>query len=131
MQKDLRNREDVHLLVTSFYKKVRKNPEIGYFFNNSISDWDAHLSKLTDFWESNLFFAGNYNGNPQRAHVKVDQENGGKIDQSHFGIWLNLWFETVDELYKGELAERAKHNARKMSTHLYIKMFQSRQVKED
>ncbi|MDT0650484.1 group III truncated hemoglobin [Autumnicola edwardsiae] len=126
MRKDLQNRKDVHLLITSFYKKVRKNPEIGYFFNNSINDWDAHLSRLTDFWESNLFFAGTYSGNPRRAHVKVDYEHQGKIDGRHFGIWLNLWFETIDELFEGELAERAKHNARKMSTHLYIKMFQSR-----
>lgn len=127
MQGDITNREDVFLLVSSFYKKVRKNPDIGYFFNEVIEDWDAHIIKLTDFWESNLFFKALYKGNPQKAHVKVDQENNQKISSYHFGIWLNLWFETIDELFEGELASRAKTNARKMSSHLYLKIFQARE----
>lgn len=126
MRNDIQNREDVSTLVNRFYSKIRKNPEIGYFFNESIKDWDEHLEKLTDFWESNLFFKGIYRGNPQKAHVKVDRENDHKISSEHFGVWLNLWFETIDELFEGELANRAKNNARKMSTHLYLKIFQSR-----
>ncbi|MDT0643396.1 group III truncated hemoglobin [Zunongwangia sp. F363] len=126
MKRDLKDRKDVYTLVSSFYNKVRKNREIGYFFNNSIKDWDAHLNKLTDFWESNLFFTGSYRGNPQFAHVKADHENHNKINEYHFGVWLNLWFETINENFSGELAERAKHNARKMSTHLYLKIFSCR-----
>ncbi len=126
MKQDIRNREDVHKLVVSFYRKVRENKEIGYFFNNSISDWEAHLEKLTDFWESNLFFKSLYSGNPKQAHIRVDAENNKEVDARHFGIWLNLWFETLNELFEGPLAERAKQNARKMSSHLYLKIFQSR-----
>ncbi|APS37804.1 MULTISPECIES: group III truncated hemoglobin [Salegentibacter] len=129
MKNDIKTREDVFLLVSGFYKKVRQNPEIGHFFNEVIKDWDAHFEKLTDFWESNLFFKATYKGNPQKVHVKVDQENNQEISNYHFGIWLNLWFETIDELYEGELANRAKNNARKMSSHLYLKMFQARENK--
>ena len=126
MSGDIKTREDVFLLVSGFYKKVRQNPEIGHFFNEVIQDWDAHLEKLTDFWESNLFFKALYTGNPQKVHVKVDQENHQEISSYHFGIWLNLWFETIDELFEGELANRAKNNARKMSSHLYLKIFEAR-----
>lgn len=126
MSGDIKTREDVFLLVSGFYKKVRQNPEIGHFFNEFIQDWDAHLDKLTDFWESNLFFKALYTGNPQKVHVKVDQENHQEISSYHFGIWLNLWFETIDELFEGELANRAKNNARKMSSHLYLKIFEAR-----
>ena len=126
MKEDLKNREDVNNLVVTFYQKVRKNKEIGYFFNNSISDWEAHIRKLTDFWESNLFFKPLYSGNPKLAHIKVDTENNNEIEALHFGIWLNLWFETLNELFEGPMAERAKNNARKMSSHLYLKIFQSR-----
>ncbi|MDR9456628.1 MAG: group III truncated hemoglobin [Salegentibacter sp.] len=126
MRNDIQNREDVFTLISRFYSKVRENPEIGYFFNETITDWEEHLEKLTDFWESNLFFKGIYRGNPQKAHVKVDRKNDNKISSEHFGVWLNLWFETIDELFEGELANRAKNNARKMSTHLYLKIFQSR-----
>ncbi|HEY9185326.1 MAG TPA: group III truncated hemoglobin [Salegentibacter sp.] len=126
MRDDIQNREDVFTLISQFYSKVRKNPEIGYFFNETITDWEEHLEKLTDFWESNLFFKGLYRGNPQKTHVKVDRENNNRISPEHFGVWLNLWFETIDELFEGELANRAKNNARKMSTHLYLKIFQAR-----
>ncbi|MCM4157341.1 group III truncated hemoglobin [Gramella sp. AN32] len=124
-RKDLKNREDISLLVTSFYKKVRKNEEIGHFFNG-INNWDKHLLKITDFWESNLFFSGNFSGNPAVAHARVDAENDHSITEYHFGIWLNLWFQSIDELYEGEMAQRLKTNARKMSTHLFLKIYQSR-----
>lgn len=127
MKNDLRNREDVFLLVSSFYEKVRKNNEIGYFFNQRITNWDEHLEKLTDFWEDNLFFAGKYSGNPQKAHIAVDADSTEKINEKHFGTWLNLWLQTIDKLFEGELAERAKHNARKMASHLHLKIFQARQ----
>ncbi|MFD1094266.1 group III truncated hemoglobin [Salegentibacter chungangensis] len=123
---DLRDREDIQLLVNRFYEKVRANEEIGHFFNNSILDWEEHLEKLTDFWESNLLFVSKYSGNPKRAHIDVDSRSGNKINEKHFGTWLNLWIDTLDELFEGELTERAKHNARKMATHLHISIFQAR-----
>lgn len=126
MKKDLENRSDINKLVLNFYTKVRKNDEIGYFFNKSVQDWDAHLEKLTDFWESNLFFTGSFLGNPAIAHVKVDKEHNYSISQYHFGIWLNLWFQTIDELFEGEHAQRLKTNARKMSTHLFLRIYQNR-----
>ena len=126
MKADLKNRDDIKKLVISFYTKVRKNEEIGYFFNNSIKDWEAHFEKLTDFWESNLFFTGTFQGNPALAHVKVDLSHENSITEYHFGIWLNLWFQTIDELFAGEMAERLKHNARKMSTHLFLRIYQHR-----
>ena len=130
MKADLKDRADIKKLVISFYTKVRKNEEIGYFFNNSITDWEQHFEKLTDFWESNLFFTGNFQGNPAIAHIRVDENNNNSISQYHFGIWLNLWFQSIDELFQGELAERLKNNARKMSTHLFLRIYQSRQTRQ-
>jgi len=129
MKEDLKERADINKLVVTFYSKVRKNDEIGYFFNNTIQDWDEHLEKLTDFWESNLFFTGSFRGNPAIAHVKVDMAHDNKITEYHFGIWLNLWFQTIDELFEGEMAQRLKNNARKMSTHLFLRIYQGRQAK--
>jgi hemoglobin len=131
MQKiDINTREDVFLLVSSFYKKVRKDEVLGPFFNNVIKDWDAHLDRLTTFWESSLFISRKleqkYLGNPLDAHVKVDKESNNTITELHFGIWLNLWFQTIDELFEGDYAENAKRRARKMGTFLYLKIFEAR-----
>ncbi len=127
MKKDINNREDIFILVSRFYEKIKMNKEIGYIFHNSIKDWDSHIEKITNFWESSLFYVSTYSGNPARAHIKVDAENNNEIDEKSFGVWLNLWFETIDENFEGELAERAKHNARKMATHIHLKIFSARQ----
>lgn len=127
MQKtDIKNREDVYLLVSSFYKKVRQDSVLGPFFNETIKDWDAHLERLTTFWESSLFLKTKYLGNPLEVHVRVDKEHNHSITELHFGLWLNLWFQTIDEHFEGDYAENAKHRARKMGTFLYLKIFEAR-----
>lgn len=127
VKQDIKTREDIFLLVSQFYKKVRKDVVLGPFFNTTIKDWNAHLHHLTTFWESSLFLKTKYSGNPLEAHINVDKANNNSINELHFGIWLNLWFETIDELFEGEYAENAKRRARKMSTFLYLKIFEARQ----
>ncbi|MCL6296086.1 group III truncated hemoglobin [Jejuia spongiicola] len=126
-KKDIKTRDDVFLLVSSFYKKVRKDAVLGPFFNDIIEDWDSHLERLTTFWESSLFLKTRYIGDPLEAHVKVDKNNNNSITELHFGLWLNIWFQTIDELFEGDYAENAKRRARKMGTFLYLKIFEARQ----
>lgn len=129
-RKAIENRDDVSHLVRTFYAKIRKDELLGPIFNGIISDWEEHLEKLTDFWENNLFFVRKYRGNPKTAHISVDRKMDNTIESRHFGEWLNLWYETIDEHFEGPLAERAKMNARKMSTHLFLKIFEGRQSEQ-
>ncbi len=126
-KKDIENREDVFQLVSSFYDKVRKDQEIGAFFNETIDDWPAHIEKLTDFWETNLFFVSKFRGNPMRAHNQVDDHFDNSIEQKHFGVWLNLWFQTVDELFEGDRAWIAKNRARNIASNLFMAIYENRQ----
>lgn len=131
MKKQIENRADVSFLVHQFYAKIRADREIGFYFNEMISDWDAHLEKLTDFWETNLFGVRKYKGNPHAVHNEVDAHFDEKITPNEFGIWLNHWFQTIDEYFEGENAETLKRRARKMSTFLYMSMFQQRQKESE
>jgi hemoglobin len=126
MRKEIENRKDIALLVQTFYTKIRADAEIGFYFNEMIADWEEHSGKLTDFWEMNLFAIRKYNGNPIEAHNKVDEHFNGSITSNEFGIWLNLWFATIDELYEGENADILKRRARKMSSFLYLNIFENR-----
>lgn len=126
IKEDITNRADVEKLVHTFYDRIRINDEIGFYFNETIKDWDSHLIRLTDFWDTQLLKARNFRGNPLLAHIKVDQHFNHKITTKEFGEWLNIWFKTVDELYKGEIAETAKDRARRMSTHLFMNMYKYR-----
>jgi len=125
MKIDITNRDDIYLLVTSFYKKVVQDEILSPFFDK-IEDWEAHYDQLTTFWESSLFLKTKYLGDPLAAHVKVDKDHNHSIRDVHFGLWLNLWFQTIDELFEGDVANRAKNRARKMSTFLYLKIFEMR-----
>lgn len=131
MKKQIENRDDISFLVHQFYAKIRADKEIGFYFNEMISDWDAHLEKLTDFWETNLFGVRKYKGNPHAVHNEVDAHFDEKITPNEFGIWLNHWFQTIDEHFEGENAETLKRRARKMSTFLYMSMFQHRKKESE
>jgi len=126
--KDLKDRNDISILVNAFYAKIRKHELLGPIFNGHIppEKWPEHLSKLTDFWETNLFGIAKFKGSPSRKHVDVDMNLGHTIEQVHFGSWLQLWFETIDELYEGQLATKAKESARKMAAGQYLTIWHNR-----
>lgn len=72
--KNLESREDIELLVNSFYDKVVKDETIGFFFKDVIKvDWDKHLPKMYSFWESILFGQMSYKGNPMAVHFPINQ----------------------------------------------------------
>lgn len=123
---DIKDRKDINHLVETFYGLVRKDEEIGEYFNKTITDWPGHFEKLTNFWETNLFFQPIYKGNPIRKHIELDQSFDNRIEQANFGKWIHLWFKTIDELFSGEKANLAKERARNMSHMMFIRIYQAR-----
>tara|TARA_R100001369_G_scaffold92659_1_gene138984 strand:+ start:4266 stop:4664 length:399 start_codon:yes stop_codon:yes gene_type:complete len=126
LKSEIKERQDVNLLVVSFYAKIREHEILGPIFNGIIKDWDSHLELLTDFWESQLLLKRKYIGNPIAVHQEVDKKMNHTITPEHFGLWLNEWFATIDELFEGEVAWIAKNRAQKMSTMLYMHIYQHR-----
>lgn len=126
--KTIENREDISFIVHHFYAKVRKDDFLGPIFNSHIPDekWPEHLEKLTDFWETNLMGVPKFKGNPSQKHIQVDRNLNYKTDQSHFGQWLNLWFQTIDAHFEGELATKAKEASRRMAHGQFMTMFNHR-----
>ena len=121
-------RADVSELVHAFYSKIRKDNLLGPIFESHIPNelWPEHLDKLTDFWETKLFGIAKFRGSPSKKHINVDRNLQYELTPNHFGKWLQLWFETIDELYEGELASKAKDTARRMATGQYITIWQNR-----
>lgn len=47
---DISSREDIQLLVDSFYKQVLKDEVIGHFFTTVVKmEWDIHIPIMVDF----------------------------------------------------------------------------------
>jgi hemoglobin len=124
----IKTKNEISVLVNAFYAKIRKDELLGPIFNSHIADerWPEHLETLTDFWETNLFGIAKFKGNPSKKHINVDLNLGHTIEQKHFGKWLQLWFETIDELFEGDLANKAKESARRMATGQYVTICQNR-----
>lgn len=115
MKKDIENREDIMVLVNSFYQKVKKDTVIGYLFLEVVEiNWEKHLPVMYDFWENVLFFTGSYNGNPMTPHNQLHKKS--PLNQDHFAKWLMLFTQTVDELFEGEKANLAKQRAVSIAT---------------
>lgn len=110
MKKDLSNREDVELLVDTFYDKVKANATIGYIFNDIAKvDWENHLPRMYSFWASILLGEHSFSGNPMVKHIQLSKIT--PMTDKEFTEWLNLFAKTTDELFEGEKAEEAKTRA--------------------
>ncbi|MGV3705655.1 MAG: group III truncated hemoglobin [Arcticibacter sp.] len=110
MNKDLESREDIELLVNSFYNKVQEDELIGYIFTDVARvNWDHHLPKMYDFWETILFGKKGFKGNPMEVHFKLDKIH--PLEQKHFDRWKEIFYEVVDQHFSGEMALLAKQKA--------------------
>ncbi|MBL0333085.1 MAG: group III truncated hemoglobin [Chlorobiota bacterium] len=121
MKHDVTNRKDIENLVNTFYEKVKLDTHIGYFFLDIVNvNWEKHLPIMYDFWENVLFYSGNYSGNPMDVHIKLNEIAPIKIE--HFQRWLEIFNETVDELFEGETSFRLKQRASSIATVMQIKI---------
>ena len=126
--KQIQDRSDINLLVNSFYSKIGVNELLGPIFNKHIfeNEWIHHTEKLTDFWETNLFGKSVFKGNPTQKHIQVDYNLNHTINQDHFAAWLKIWFETIDELFVGEIAEKAKEASKRMASNQFLAIVYNR-----
>lgn len=108
--RDIENINDIKKMVDVFYEKVRKDDLIGPIFNDKIQNhWSEHLSKLYSFWQGMLLGEKTYSGFPFPPHAQLP------IRKEYFDRWLDLFTETVDELFRGSVADEAKSRANKIA----------------
>lgn len=123
--KKLESREDIELLVNSFYTKVVKDETIGFFFKDIVKvDWDKHLPKMSSFWESILFGQMSYKGNPMAVHFPINQMQA--MEKTHFAKWLELWKKTIEENFTGINADMAITKSENIANLMSYKMEMAR-----
>jgi hemoglobin len=121
-KKDILQLEDVKLLVDTFYGKVREDELIGPIFNDRIQDrWPQHLAKMYTFWQTVLLGEHTYYGSPFPPHAKLP------VEKEHFDRWLELFSQTLEELFTGEVASEAMWRANKMAEMFQYKIGHYRQ----
>lgn len=108
---DIRTRDDIELLINSFYAKVVADPLISHFFTEVIQlSWEHHIPIMISFWETLLLDRVSYSGNPMMKHIALHSLSS--IGHVHFEQWIHLWEETVRKNFSGAKAKEAVARAK-------------------
>ena len=101
--KDISSRDDIVSLLNEFYSQAQKDDLIGDKFNHI--DMAEHTQLIADFWDSILFGANGYRGDPFSKHLNL------KLEAKDFERWILLFNSTIDKNYSGPIADEAKYRA--------------------
>lgn len=118
---DIESRDCIKQLVDTFYDKIQRDDILGFIFNDVAAiDWQHHLPRMYDFWQTVLFRNGGFRGNPLTVHAALVQRT--PMGKKQFDRWLTLFNETVDELFSGTNADHIKNCAADMAAVIHRKI---------
>src|SRR3954468_24994653 len=97
-RRDIETRADCERLVRAFYGRALEDPIIGFIFTDVAHlDLEAHVPRITSFWETILLGARSYGGGAFRPHAAVHMKV--PLRKGHFERWLFLWRVTVVQVF--------------------------------
>ncbi len=116
MLRDIQTLTDIQALVHSFYGQIRKEPLLGPVFEEKIQDrWPEHLEKMIRFWQTVLLDEHTYFGSPFPPHARLP------VQGLHFDRWVQVFEQTVDGLFEGPNAQKAKLQGSRMAALFHAK----------
>lgn len=99
------------------------DPFIGFIFTFYAKiDLQKHLPVIADFWETVLFQNPVYKGGAKAMSVHSDLNRKIPLKNQYFTRWLYLFHSTVDELFEGTVANKAKDRATSIAALMQKKM---------
>jgi hemoglobin len=99
----------IHDVVVEFYERARRDTQLGPVFDARVDDWEAHMSRMTDFWSAALLRTGRYSGRPVEHHRAIPS-----LTARHFDRWVELFEATVRDLCSPRDAEAFLVRAQRM-----------------
>jgi hemoglobin len=117
MKADIRDEQDIKLLVDTFYNKVNEDDLLSPVFNGHAQvNWVHHLPVMYSFWSSVLFGTMAYKGQPFPKHLALP------VERQHFARWVDLFTQTADSLFEGEKTQELKQKASSIAQVFQMKM---------
>jgi hemoglobin len=114
MKHDIQTRDDLFVLVKTFYEKLFADELLQTIFIDVAKiKLEGHLPILVDFWDSILLDGDSYRRNQMEKHTELNKKF--RLEKQHFDQWIFLWNQTIDELFAGERAEHAKFRAKSIA----------------
>jgi hemoglobin len=120
---DIKDQEDLCVLVQEFYKKLLADASISYIFTDIVKiKLEEHLPILVTFWSQAILGTGGYTNNLTQIHLDINTKE--YLSPELFKIWLSHFYIAVDENFKGAKAEQIKTQALNLATIMQIKIAQ-------
>lgn len=99
---DILSPPDVTKLIKTFYDKLLVSPIKHHFIH---LDLPHHLPKVEIFWNATIFPEYAYTNNMMQQHSHLP------LKKEEFKVWLDLFWQSIDELFAGSNAELMKNRA--------------------
>lgn len=112
---DLDTPEEIFEMVTRQYVDVVQDDLLQPYFNfgPGFIDWQAHIRTVTDYWCHVVLYAPGYEIDVIEHHRPLHELD--PFTPELFERWLQIFDDTVDGGWAGELATTAKKRARGMA----------------
>lgn len=111
--------ESIHLMVDTFYDRVRKDAVLGPVFDHALhGNWETHLPRMYDFWSTVLLDTKRFQGNVYGKHMALTG-----ITKEHFVRWLAIFKDTLAQLYDEKTANEIAQIAERIAGSLQLGFF--------
>lgn len=112
-------REDISVLVETFYGHVWEHPRLGPIFSSRLDgDRANHLVRMKQFWASVLLRSGEYHGRPVPKHKAITEAQD--VDFAH---WLEVFRATAHDVLAPATARQVVEKAEQIAQSLWLAMF--------
>ena len=101
MNREIESVDDIRLMVDVFYECARKDELLAPIFRK-IKDSAPHKEMLYRYWENQILNESLGQDEPFPEHISL------MFSTQHFIRWLGLFLHTIDTLYSGAIADKAK-----------------------
>lgn len=100
----------IRRFVDEFYRRIRGDSMLGPLFEAHVAGrWPSHLDTMVRFWSAALLHEPGYRGQPRAVHRRLP------IGPEHFEHWLDLFAQTLGELFVPATAEAIHRKGRAMA----------------
>lgn len=118
-QPALPSEAEIATFVQRFYSNVRADAVLGPVFERALAgEWEAHFSKLNDFWSSIVLGSKRYSGHVLARHLEL-----AGIEGRHFEHWIELFVATAHECFHDDVAAEFVRPALRIASSLQLGMF--------
>lgn len=107
---DIQSQQDIDRFVDSFYSRLLADQQLAAIFVDVAQiDLAIHLPIIKSYWAKLLLGDKSYRRHTMNIHRAVDSKQ--KLTADNFNRWLIFFELTIDSMYVGSCADRAKRLA--------------------